>query len=60
MVLIDPKRVEMSIYKGLPHLALPVVNDPKEAHFALKWLVREMEERYEMLGPYRRKGHRYL
>ncbi len=50
MVLIDPKRVEMSIYKGLPHLALPVVNDPKEAHFALKWLVREMEERYEMLA----------
>jgi DNA segregation ATPase FtsK/SpoIIIE-like protein len=50
LVLIDPKRVEMSIYKGLPHLALPVVNDPKEAHFALKWLVREMEERYEMLA----------
>jgi S-DNA-T family DNA segregation ATPase FtsK/SpoIIIE len=50
MVLIDPKRVEMSIYKGLPHLALPVVNDPKEAHFALKWLVREMEERYQMLA----------
>jgi S-DNA-T family DNA segregation ATPase FtsK/SpoIIIE len=50
MVLIDPKRVEMSIYKGLPHLALPVVNDPKEAHFALKWLVREMEERYEKLA----------
>ena len=50
MVMIDPKRVEMSIYKGLPHLALPVVNDPKEAHYALKWLVREMEERYELLA----------
>jgi len=50
LVLIDPKRVEMTIYQGLPHLALPVVNDPKEAHFALKWLVREMEERYEALA----------
>jgi len=50
MVLIDPKRVEMAIYQGLPHLGLPVVNDPKEAHLALKWLVREMEERYEMLA----------
>ncbi|HJT24602.1 MAG TPA: DNA translocase FtsK, partial [bacterium] len=50
IVLIDPKRVEMAIYQGLPHLALPVVNDPKEAHFALKWLVREMEERYEALA----------
>ncbi len=50
MVLIDPKRVEMSIFKGLPHLALPVVNDPKEAHLALKWLVREMEERYQALA----------
>ncbi len=50
LVLIDPKRVEMAIYRDLPHLALPVVTDPKEAHLALKWLVREMEERYEMLA----------
>jgi DNA segregation ATPase FtsK/SpoIIIE-like protein len=50
LVLIDPKRVEMAIYKDLPHLALPVVTDPKEAHLALKWLVREMEERYELLA----------
>ncbi len=50
LVLVDPKRVEMTIYKGLPHLALPVMNDSKEAHLALKWLVREMEERYELLA----------
>jgi S-DNA-T family DNA segregation ATPase FtsK/SpoIIIE len=50
LVLVDPKRVEMTIYQGLPHLALPVMNDSKEAHLALKWLVREMEERYELLA----------
>lgn len=50
LVLVDPKRVEMTIYKGLPHLALPVMNDSKQAHLALKWLVREMEERYEQLA----------
>jgi DNA segregation ATPase FtsK/SpoIIIE-like protein len=50
LVLIDPKRVEMAVYKDLPHLALPVVTDPKEAHLALKWLVREMEDRYELLA----------
>ncbi|HVZ81700.1 MAG TPA: DNA translocase FtsK [bacterium] len=50
LVLVDPKRVEMTIYQGLPHLALPVMNDSKQAHLALKWLVREMEERYEQLA----------
>jgi DNA segregation ATPase FtsK/SpoIIIE-like protein len=50
LILVDPKRVEMTIYQGLPHLALPVMNDSKEAHLALKWLVREMEERYELLA----------
>ena len=50
LVLIDPKRVEMSIYRDLPHLALPVVNGFKEANQALKWLVEEMDERYGLLA----------
>ncbi len=50
LVMVDPKRVEMAIYKGLPHLALPVVNDSKQANAALKWLVQEMENRYQILA----------
>lgn len=50
MVLIDPKIVEFAIYKNLPHLIHPVVTDPKQAVQALKWLVREMERRYEILA----------
>jgi len=50
LLLVDPKRVEMTTFQGLPHLAVPVVNDPKEAQRALKWLVSEMEERYHKLA----------
>lgn len=50
MVLIDPKIVEFAIYKNLPHLIHPVVTEPKQAVQALKWLVREMEHRYEILA----------
>ncbi|MFA6961038.1 MAG: DNA translocase FtsK [Opitutaceae bacterium] len=50
LVLIDPKIVEFAIYRDLPHLIHPVVTDPKQAVQALKWLVREMERRYEVLA----------
>ena len=50
LVLIDPKIVEFAIYRDLPHLIHPVVTDPKQACQALKWLVREMEQRYETLA----------
>ncbi|MGE9291270.1 MAG: DNA translocase FtsK [Puniceicoccales bacterium] len=50
LVLVDPKRVELAMYKELPHLIHPVVGDPKQACQALKWLVREMESRYETLA----------
>ena len=50
LVLIDPKIVEFAIYRDLPHLIHPVVTDPKQAVQALKWLVREMERRYQILS----------
>ncbi len=50
LVLIDPKIVEFAIYRDLPHLIHPVVTDPKQACQALKWLVREMERRYQVLS----------
>jgi S-DNA-T family DNA segregation ATPase FtsK/SpoIIIE len=50
LVLVDPKRVEMALYNGLPHLARPVVNDARKAHLVLKRLVQEMEDRYETLA----------
>ena len=47
--MIDPKRIELSGYEGIPHLLHPVVVDPKLASRALNWAVREMERRYRML-----------
>ena len=50
MIMIDPKMLELSIYDGIPHLLTPVVTDPKKAVVALKWTVREMENRYKMMS----------
>lgn len=50
MIMIDPKMLELSIYDGIPHLLTPVVTDPKKAVVALKWTVREMEERYKNMS----------
>ncbi|MCL5292252.1 MAG: DNA translocase FtsK [Actinobacteria bacterium] len=49
MIMIDPKRVELSLYNDIPHLLTPVVTNPKQAAVALAWAVSEMEERYEIL-----------
>jgi S-DNA-T family DNA segregation ATPase FtsK/SpoIIIE len=49
-ILIDPKRLELSAYEGLPHLLHPVVVDPKEAAQVLRWAVEEMESRYRIIG----------
>lgn len=50
LLLIDPKVVELSIYNDIPHLLLPVVTSPKDARFALKWAVDEMERRYKIFA----------
>ena len=50
LILIDPKMLELSIYKGVPHLLTEVVTDPKKAISALKWIVKEMENRYQMMA----------
>jgi S-DNA-T family DNA segregation ATPase FtsK/SpoIIIE len=50
LILIDPKMLELSSYEGIPHLLAPVVTEPKKAVVALKWAVREMEERYRKMS----------
>src|ERR1041385_8875822 len=50
LIMIDPKMLELSVYDGIPHLLTPVVTDPKKAVVALKWAVREMEERYKRMS----------
>lgn len=49
-IMIDPKMLELSIYDGIPHLLAPVVTDPKKAVVALRWVVREMEGRYQAMS----------
>ena len=49
-IMIDPKMLELSIYEGIPHLLAPVVTEPKKAIVALKWAVREMEDRYRKMA----------
>jgi len=50
MIMVDPKRLELGMYEDIPHLLTPVVVDPKQAANALRWAVREMEERYKLLA----------
>ena len=50
LIMIDPKMLELSVYEGIPHLLSPVVTDPRKAVVALKWAVREMEERYRKMS----------
>ena len=49
-IMVDPKMLELSIYDGIPHLLAPVVTDPKKAVVALRWVVREMESRYQAMS----------
>ena len=50
LMLVDPKKVELSMYNGIPHLLMPVVTDPRKANDALKRIVREMEDRYDIFS----------